>query len=110
MSTDVFKKLDIFDGLDPDQITLLQSIFVPCDFYAETVLFEQGAPATYLYVVIYGEVMVNFKPDDGPPITVTQLGPGNVVGWSAALGSRTYTSQATCLASGRARTAAKHLA
>jgi CRP-like cAMP-binding protein len=39
---------------------------------------------------------VQFKPDDGPPITVANIGRNGVVGWSAALGSRTYTSGARC--------------
>jgi len=57
-------------------------------------LFEQGEPAENLYVVISGEIVVQFKPDDGPAILVARVQNGGVVGWSAALGSRAYTSGA----------------
>jgi len=41
-------------------------------------------------------VLISYKPDDGLPITVARVGPGGVVGWSAALGNRLYTSSAAC--------------
>ncbi len=94
MSSDVFEKLAIFEGLSSSQIALLRPLFVPCDFYADEFIFEQGDPADYLYVVVVGEVVVKFKPDDGAHIVVAHVKPGGVVGWSAALGSRSYTSGA----------------
>lgn len=98
MSGDVFDKSSLFQGLTASQRALLKSLFVPIDYYPDTVIFEQGGPADYLYVVIVGEVVVNFKPDDGPALDVARVKPGNIVGWSAALGSRSYTSSASCIA------------
>lgn len=80
----------------PEHLFLLQPLFIPCDFTADSVLFEQGDPADNLFAVVRGEVVVNFKPDDGPMITVARVQPGSIVGWSAALGSRRYTSSAVC--------------
>jgi CRP-like cAMP-binding protein len=57
-------------------------------------IFEQGDPAVYLYIVVIGEVSIEFKPDDAPPMLVARVKPGGVFGWSAALGSRVYTSGA----------------
>lgn len=96
MPDDILEQLPLFEGINPAQRTLLRQIFVPVDCYADTMLFEQGDPAEYLYLVVGGEVVVNFKPDDGPAITVARVQPGGVVGWSAALGSRLYTSRAEC--------------
>lgn len=96
MSNDVFDQLPLFEGINPAQRVLLRQIFTPVDCYANTLLFEQGDPAEFLYLVVVGEVIVNFKPDDGPAITVARVQPGGVVGWSAALGSRAYTSRAEC--------------
>ncbi len=96
MPGDIFEKISLFRGLTTDQLDLLRPFFTPCDCYAETVIFEQGTPAEYLYVVVSGEVVVEFNPDDGPPITVTRVDSGGVVGWSAALGSHNYTSRAIC--------------
>jgi CRP-like cAMP-binding protein len=97
MTNDVFDKLPLFEGVNLAQRALLRQIFMPVDCYANTMLFEQGDPAEFLYLVVVGEVIVNFKPDDGPAITVARVQPGGVVGWSAALGSRSYTSRAECL-------------
>ena len=96
MANDVFTQLPLFQGLSEDQLDLIRSLFIPCDFYADSMLFEQGDLAEFLYVVVVGEVLVVFKPDDGPPLTVARVAPGGVVGWSAALGSPTYTSGAMC--------------
>jgi CRP-like cAMP-binding protein len=96
MSHDIFDKLPFFDGLSAEQRHMLQPLFVPVDCYSGTQLFEQGEPAEFLYLVVVGEVVIRFQPEDGALITVARVRPGGIVGWSAALGSRTYTSGATC--------------
>ena len=96
MDTETFPDLILFRGLTSEQLELLHPLFIPCDFNADTILFEQGDLADHLFAVVSGEVVVNFKPDDGPIITVARVQPGSIVGWSAALGSRRYTSSAVC--------------
>ena len=96
MALDTFPDLFLFQDLTPTQLKQLQPLFIPCEFNANTVLFEQGDPAENLFTVVSGEVVVNFKPDDGPTIVVACVQPGSIVGWSAALGSRRYTSSAVC--------------
>lgn len=98
MNGDVFEKLPIFKDLDENQVMLLRGLFVPCDVYANDKIFTQDTPADNLFIVVTGEVVVNFKPYDGPLITVARVQPGGVVGWSAALGSRMYTSSAEAVA------------
>lgn len=96
MSGDPFTHLPVFEGFDEQQLRLLRPLFSPVDAYTGDVLFEQGETARYLYLVISGEVTIRYKPEDGPALTVTRVRPGGVVGWSAALGSRCYTSGAVC--------------
>ncbi len=96
MSRDIFDRLSFFNGLNAEQRQLLQPLFVPVDCYSGTQLFEQGEPAEFLYLVVVGEVVIRFQPEDGSVITVARVRPGGIVGWSAALGSRSYTSGATC--------------
>jgi CRP-like cAMP-binding protein len=96
MAETIFDQLPLFEGLTPRQQALIRPLFVPCDYYTDSMLFEQGDIAEFLYLVVRGEVLVVFKPDDGPAITVAKIIPGGVVGWSAALGSPTYTSGAMC--------------
>jgi CRP/FNR family cyclic AMP-dependent transcriptional regulator len=94
MSVEPLEQLPFFQGLELDQIELLSALFIPWDCEADTVIFEQGELAEFLYVIVSGEIIVQFKPDDGPAILVARVQDGGVVGWSAALGSRTYTSAA----------------
>jgi len=96
MDAETFPNLFLFRDFIPEQLRLLHPLFVPCEFPADTLLFTQGDPAENLFAVVSGEVVVNFKPDDGPIITVARVQPGSIVGWSAALGSRRYTSSAVC--------------
>jgi CRP/FNR family transcriptional regulator, cyclic AMP receptor protein len=96
MAAESFPDLFLFRDLTPAQLKQLQPLFIPCEFTANTVLFEQGDPAENLFTIVSGEVVVNFKPDDGPIILVACVQPGSIVGWSAALGSRRYTSSAVC--------------
>ncbi|MGE5124239.1 MAG: cyclic nucleotide-binding domain-containing protein [Acidobacteriaceae bacterium] len=96
MADGLYSNLFLFRELLPNQLELLYPLFIPCEFLADSLLFEQGDPAENLFAVVSGEVVVNFKPDDGPAITVARVQPGSIVGWSAALGSKRYTSSATC--------------
>lgn len=94
MPGDIFKKLSFFEGLSSAQLSVLRPHFELCDFPSGMVVFVQGAPATYLYIVVAGEVLVEFKPDDSPPMVIARVRPGGIFGWSAALGNQAYTSGA----------------
>ena len=96
MARDVLDKLTLFRDLSPAQKELLRPLFMPCDCYGDSVLFEQGDPAEHLYLVVTGEIVIYHKPEDGPPISVARVKAGGVVGWSAALGNRLYNSAAVC--------------
>lgn len=96
MVFNAFDRVQFFQELSPEQRALVQPLFIPCALYAGTVLFEQGGVTDFLYLVIDGEIMVRFKPDDGPALTVARVRPLGMVGWSAALGNSTYTSSAVC--------------
>src|SRR5215204_3355159 len=76
---------------------LLKPLFEPYSCVAGSSVIEQGAPADYLYLVLEGKVEVSFKPYDGIPITVSHVGKDGLFGWSAVVGSRTYTSSVTAI-------------
>jgi CRP-like cAMP-binding protein len=82
----------LFQDIDPVQTALLKPLFEQFICPPDTVIIEQGAPATYLYLLIKGEVAIRYKPYDGPSITLTHLRDGDVFGWSAVVGSPDYTS------------------
>jgi CRP-like cAMP-binding protein len=80
-----------------DHATLFQRLFERYSFRSGTVVVQQGAPADYFYLVISGKAQVSFKPYDGTPITVSHVGRDSLFGWSAVLGSPTYTSSVTVI-------------
>ncbi len=96
MNGALFDRLEMFSDLSPSQRALVKPLFTPQNEVDGKVLFEQGAPADFLYIVVDGEILIQFKPDDGPMLTIAKVHPEGVVGWSAALGSPTYTSSAFC--------------
>ncbi|MBI5944169.1 MAG: cyclic nucleotide-binding domain-containing protein [Chloroflexi bacterium] len=87
-----FNSIPLFNNLEPDQIALLRTLFENYTCPAETIIFKQGAPAVHLYLLLKGSVLIQYKPYDGPPITITRLSAGDVFGWSAVIGSPHYTS------------------
>ena len=96
MQLDVLEGLPLFQDFTAEQLDLLRPILIYCQEPCDTILFEQGEPADYLYLVIEGEVHILYKPYDGPELTLARIGPNGVVGWSAALGSLSYSSSAVC--------------
>lgn len=84
--------IPFFQNLEPAQIALLKPLFEQFACPPDTTIFEQGEPASYLYLLIKGDVAIRYKPYDSPPITLTHLRDGDVFGWSAVTGSAYYTS------------------
>jgi len=84
--------LPLFQGFEKEQLELFASLFETYTCKAETVIFEQGDPAVFLYLILNGSVGIRYKPYDGPQIILTHLGSGDVFGWSAVVGSPHYTS------------------
>jgi len=96
MIVDTVKELAFFEGLSTAEIRLLMPYFNSQFYPTSTIIFEQGDIAEFLYLVVKGEVLIRYKPDDGPMMTVTRVQPGGVFGWSAAMGNVAYTSGAMC--------------
>jgi CRP/FNR family transcriptional regulator len=97
-----FTDLFLFQGFTPEQITEIYPILdqIPCE--QDAVIFQQGQLADYLYILEEGEVVIQYKPYDGPPLVVARIHPGGVFGWSAALGREAYTSAAVVTQPGEA--------
>lgn len=90
------ENLPFFQGLSEDDLALLAPCFRTLRFRAGALIFDQGEAAEFFYLLVRGEVVIRYKPEDGPAITVARVRPGGVFGWSAAMGNPTYTSAAIC--------------
>ncbi len=88
--------VSIFRNLTGEQLAQIVPLIEPCRYARDEYIFEQGAPAESLYIVVQGEVNIRYKAYDGPVMSVARVGPGGVFGWSAALGRANYTSSAVC--------------
>ena len=80
--------------LTAEQYDLLFPLFEPITVPSGTVIFKQGDEAACLYIILQGRVAIEYKPYDGPKITLTHLHAGDIFGWSSVLGNQAYTSDA----------------
>jgi CRP-like cAMP-binding protein len=90
-------ELPLFKGLSLPQLELLATLVYPMEWKAGETIFYQGDPALHLYILMRGEVALDFKTYDGVLIGIGQILPGGVFGWSAALGRDCYTANATAV-------------
>lgn len=90
-----FDNIPLFEGLSDEILQLIEPLFEPCTCH-EGIIFEQGEPAVHLYLVVEGSVDILYKPYDAPPLTITNVKPGGIFGWSAIAGNTVYTSGAAC--------------
>ena len=96
MLTERYASLTFFHGLTDQDLQSIFPYFCSSAFVGGTTIFKQGDKADYFYLLVSGEIILRYKPDDGPVMTVTKIQPGGVFGWSAAIGNSTYTSSAVC--------------
>jgi hypothetical protein len=85
-------RISLFEGFDARQLELLQPYFEPYACAGNTIIFGQGDEAVFLYLILKGSALIQYKPYDSPPITLSRLKAGDVFGWSAVIGSPTYSS------------------
>ena len=96
MNTDLLNRFALIEGFTEDQINLLHPLIDDVTFETDQVIFDQGDQANFLYFVLEGKVSIRFNPEDGPVLSVAEVDEGDVFGWSAAMGSDSYTSSAIC--------------
>lgn len=83
--------------LPPGESEVVASLFERIEVPVRARICSQGGVAIYLYCLLEGGVSLQYKPYDGPRITLTRLHNGDVFGWSAVIGNATYTADAVSL-------------
>ncbi len=91
---ETLEEITLFTGISAETRRLVEQHFEPFSRRAGAIIFEQGTPATYLYLLLTGSVLDRYKPYDGPEIKLNTFPPGSAFGWSAVIGGRFYTSSA----------------
>ncbi|HKZ54342.1 MAG TPA: cyclic nucleotide-binding domain-containing protein [Anaerolineales bacterium] len=102
MIRDILERVPLFQGLAMEELDLLARLFLRESFAAGSVVFEQGDPADRLYVLVSGQVQIQYRPYDGGVLTVAEILEGGVFGWSSVLGRKAYSSFALAVADSHA--------
>ncbi len=89
-----FAQNPFFRGLTREQLDLILPLFAPFSAAGGVTIFRQGEEASHLYLIENGSVTIQYKPYDGPVITLSHLRAGDIFGWSSVVGAHTYTSDA----------------
>ena len=93
----MLERVATFSNMNQDYVKLLEPLFEHYTCRSGATVIEQGQPADYLYLILDGKVQVSYKPYDGNSITVGHVEKDGMFGWSAVVGSRTYTSSVTAI-------------
>jgi len=83
VSIDDLKKFSIFQGLNDRELEQIVTIAKEESYEGGVRIFEEKAQATDLYLVLEGEVDIKVKGADDERITIAQVMPGEILGWSA---------------------------
>jgi hypothetical protein len=86
------KGFELFAGLDRKELAKLARIGSLEELGAESVVLAEDEPAATFYLVVDGRVVVTMASRLGQRAVIDEIGPGGMVGWSAALDDRTFTA------------------
>lgn len=90
-------RVPTFSDMNEQYVNLVKHLFERYSCRSGTTVIQQGQPAEYLYLILDGKVQVSYKPYDGTAITVAHVEKDGLFGWSAVVGSGSYTSSVTAI-------------
>jgi CRP-like cAMP-binding protein len=82
----------IFEELNDRELEVIAKVAKVEELGKGAQLTRAGAPATNLYLVKLGLVTIMAPNPTGSEVAVDEVGPGQVVGWSALTGPYIYTA------------------
>ncbi|MFH0296309.1 Crp/Fnr family transcriptional regulator [Bradyrhizobium sp. 31Argb] len=94
---DLFARTELFQGTPPEALRFLQASAGRRRLAAGDILFQQGDRTTSLFVVIAGRLRASQMAQDGQQIIIRYLGPGEVAGYAALVGSDTHPGTVTAV-------------
>lgn len=93
----IIKGLSIFDGLDDAARTEVVFGAASKRYPAGQPVFEQGAPATHFFVLLFGRLRVTQVTPEGQQMIVRMVNPGDLFGIAKALQRPDYPGAATAV-------------
>ncbi|MCS7220347.1 MAG: cyclic nucleotide-binding domain-containing protein [Anaerolineae bacterium] len=90
----LFRQFPFFASVEDSRLTRLAAISAEISYEPGEAIFEEGASADRLYLVLSGAIELWMHMDGlGRPIPVGVVGPGEVVGWSTLVPPHQYTAR-----------------
>ncbi len=96
MPTTQIASHEIFQMLRPEQISALSSAAEEVALDGGEVVFLQGEPAEYLYVVLEGQVALRLGELGGVNVLIDDVGPDSLFGSCVCFQISSYTLSASC--------------
>ena len=91
----IVKEIELFKDIDYVVINKIAEICVEENYGKDTVLFEKGQDATFLYILEAGTI--NLVIQNGGSLTYSLTEPGEVFGWSSMVEAGQYTASGVCV-------------
>ena len=88
------KQADLFWGMDKDFVKEVMEKSEKLDFDAGEVIFNNGDPADYFFVLVKGRVLLILG-QTGPSVYIARHA-GEIIGWSGIIGRHAYSATAKC--------------
>jgi len=80
---ELFRQFSFFKPIDERQLAQLAAIAAERSYQPGEILFEEGASADWLYLVLSGAIELWMRVDGlGRAVLVDVVGPGGIIGWS----------------------------
>jgi CRP/FNR family transcriptional regulator, cyclic AMP receptor protein len=101
MSENIIKTLQgisFLQDIDPDHLQQIATIAEVCVFDARDILFHEGEPAEYVYLVVSGKIVLELCPATIYQKNLMSVGPGEMLGWSSFVEQRNYASTGVVVA------------
>ncbi len=98
MYEDQLKQVELFEGLDKKELSLLAKTCTERQFPAGDVMMQEGEAGAGLFILIEGKARVTQSAGAGqPPRDITTLGAGEVIGEMALLDNLPRSATVTAI-------------
>lgn len=94
---EILKTLDIFDGLTKPELDAVSRIAEEKDYPKGAVIFKENDDSESLYVLLQGNVSINFEIGRHQEAIVHSVSAGQAFGWSALVQPFQFTASAKCV-------------
>jgi CRP/FNR family cyclic AMP-dependent transcriptional regulator len=90
--------ISFLHDIDPAHLEQIANIAEARVYDSSDILFHEGEPAEYVYLVVTGKIMLELCPSTIYEKNLMSVGPGEMLGWSAFVEQCNYASTGVVVA------------